>query len=347
MRIFSTGDTICIISFIPGMIGLLLVLIGLILLLVRAVRKKISGVQRPKKKAVKCIVIGIIFVVPLFIGIIYDENIQPVIDAAVFKSTRGPLLPAIERIDKSRVARLLEKGAAVNYVSWDGATPLTAACVIARRPDKLTKKQLDDIMEIIRLLIRFGADMELRPDEKIGRGQVTPSPKSIKYIDRAVQSRLDSHTTPLQGSIRYGNNDALVELLLESGADPNNGRTNSPLSIAVYYNMRYAEMLVRYGADVERALFYVCKDFHSYNELYIDDLPSVIWYLCVHFGADKNAVDAEGNRPYDIVKKQYLGDENAFPEKLKRCNDKGERQKLQEKFEEKRKIYEKTLALLQ
>jgi len=108
-----------------------------------------------------------------------------------------------------------------------------------------------------------------------------------------------------------------------------------------------AEMLVRYGADVERALFYVCKDFHSYNELYIDDLPSVIRYLCVHFSADKNAVDAEGNRPYDIVKKQYLEDENAFPEKLKRCNDEGERQKLQEKFEEKRKIYEKTLALLQ
>ena len=100
MLSFSTGDTICIISFIPGMIGLLLVLIGLILLLVRAVRKKISGMQRPKKKAVKCIVIGIIFVVPLFIGIIYDENIQPVVDAVVFKSTRGPLLPAIERIDK-------------------------------------------------------------------------------------------------------------------------------------------------------------------------------------------------------------------------------------------------------
>ena len=111
--------------------------------------------------------------------------------------------------------------------------------------------------------------------------------------------------------------------------------------------MEYAEMLVRYGADVERALFYVCKDSHSYNELYIDDLPRVIWYLCVRFNADKNAVDAEGNRPYDIVKKQYLEDENAFPEKLKQCNDEGERQKLQEKFEEKRKIYEKTLALLQ
>ena len=53
MLSFSIGDTICIISFIPGMIGLLLILVGLILLLVRAVRKKNKRGAKTQKESRK------------------------------------------------------------------------------------------------------------------------------------------------------------------------------------------------------------------------------------------------------------------------------------------------------
>ena len=336
LSFFTTGDSICIISFIPGMIGLLLLLIGLSLLLARTVRKKISGVKSSKNKAVKCIIIGAFLVLPFFVGIVYDYTIQPVVDTVEFiiytkkrDLEKDPLMLAVGKINKVQVKRLLKKGAPVNYVTPDGKTPLTTACAIAQNLYKYksaNQKELNDIMEIVQFLLQFGADMEF-----------------CFYGESGTR-----YGPPLCTSIRYGNNDALIATLLKFGADPNNGAGDitTPLVLALRYNRRYAEMLVRNGADVYQAFFAVCNDPFSYSEDLFDKMPLII-HMLFALGADENMTDTDGNRPYDIVKRYCLEEENALPEKLKQCKDENERQKQQEAFEEKRKIYEKTLALLQ
>ncbi|KAJ7373499.1 hypothetical protein OS493_011096 [Desmophyllum pertusum] len=128
------------------------------------------------------------------------------------------LTSAASRGDFDAIPLLLEKGMDVNAKNMSGDTILS--CVLRHTPS------CPRAMEIVKLLLTFGAD---------------------------INNKNDRSETPLQIACCM-NFDKVAELLLELGCDTNvkNDNSYSPLHHAAHYNNgKLVEMLLQYGADAK------------------------------------------------------------------------------------------------
>jgi ankyrin repeat protein len=116
----------------------------------------------------------------------------------------SPLHYAAVHINPSTALKLtdmlLKKGASVNAINMNGATPLFNACSSRRHID------------VVKLLLDIGSDVK----KKDVRGE-----------------------TPLHTAAFYSDNGAMIDLLISKGADVNSGSPeNTPLHRAAYSGLR-------------------------------------------------------------------------------------------------------------
>ena len=117
-----------------------------------------------------------------------------------------PLLLASAAADLSLVRLLIEGGADVRLGTYGNSTPLMLAAGIANKMDRPTKEEYSDALEIAKLLVEKGAD---------------------------VNAVGENDWTPLHGAA-YSGSDGIVQFLVDSGAtlDLIDGYLQTPWSIA-------------------------------------------------------------------------------------------------------------------
>ncbi len=123
---------------------------------------------------------------------------------SVFGST--PLLLASAAADLNLVRLLIEGGADVRLGTYGNSTPLMLAAGIANKMDRPTKEEYSNALEIAKLLVKEGAD---------------------------VNPLGENDWTPLHGAA-YSGSDGIVQFLVDNGAtlDLIDGYLQTPWSIA-------------------------------------------------------------------------------------------------------------------
>jgi ankyrin repeat protein len=228
---------------------------------------------------------------------------------------------------------LLEGGANPNVRMENGVTPLWLAVSI-------------DDTNMIKLLIDHGADINLRYPPS--GGSLLDYCNSLDKIDAAtllLKRGLNPDTpdsegqSPLIGAI-FTLDTPMVSLLLKFGANPNflTPGKETPLTVAIFKHkslktrahetpqeIKYRDSI----NEVQRAIAYqiiktLLKSGASLNSpgtlemgfTYLHDAvahcDTAAVQLLLQYGADRNAKDSDGNRPYDIAVKNGCKDLEAI-----------------------------------
>lgn len=202
--------------------------------------------QRPKRRrARKVLLLGLVVVLAVVGGRWVWRQVQ-------FSRLRGPLIEAVRGGDTARVRDLLEQGAdpdaRVDYipepVTWASVTRILRGrrSVPSSKSDTvLMEASLSDHVDIMRLLLDYGADIDAR--EESGR----------TALYAAIDGEASAPPNPLDP---VGENS--VDFLLQKGADVNiqNEEGKTPFLYAVRFFSLYRpssllRRLRRYGADLE------------------------------------------------------------------------------------------------
>ena len=177
------------------------------------------------------------------------------------KHGRSLLLSAAYREDLNSIPLLVENGVNVNEKNSFGDTTLSCVLQLARSPNSA--------MEITKLLLKLGADINLKNDK---------------------------FETPLQIACSV-NLDKVAELLLEHGSQPNVKNAHdsySPLHHAGQNdNANLVKILLQYGADANIK----CKDKPTPLHL-AASLKSVhTAQVLLEYGVEVEAIDVSGRTP--------------------------------------------------
>jgi ankyrin repeat protein len=166
-------------------------------------------------------------------------------------------------IDTQLVEILLKKGLDVNVKSNNGQTPLHSSRTKVTSPEKAE------------LLIQHGAE---------------------------INAKDNKGDTPLISILRFANHNRRIKkvarLLIQSGADVNSGKSESPLFLAVSNAPHKApfplvELLLQKGADINKPM----TSHGLRTPLHIAKSPDMVRYLLDH-GANMYAFDKDGNTPF-------------------------------------------------
>ena len=166
-------------------------------------------------------------------------------------------------IDAQLVEILLKKGLDVNAKSNNGQTPLHSSRTKVASPEKAE------------LLIQHGAE---------------------------INAKDNKGDTPLISILRFANQHRrikkVVRLLIQSEADVNSGKSESPLFLAVRNAPHRApfpivELLLQKGADINKST----TSYGLWTPLHIAKSPDMVRYLLDH-EANMYAFDKDGNTPF-------------------------------------------------
>ena len=212
------------------------------------------------------------------------------------------------------IEMLLEAGADPNSEYEDNYTPLAVACRWGHA-------------EAAELLLKAGANPHATDscynDSILMDAAEGNNPKCIKMLlERNVDVNHVNYDdeTVLLYAVLHQNNEKIVSMLLEAGANPNitGGELGSPLSIVMHdKEFRSAELLIKFGAKFPKSedyyadevlenindhtLFYNIKDngisFRTDDEaviLYAKHACSYLLRKALEAGANSNALDDKG-----------------------------------------------------
>lgn len=245
------------------------------------------------------------------VKILLDAGANPRVSS---EKREASLLTASDWGDVDIVEMLLEAGADPNSYDDDNYTPLAAACRWGHA-------------EAAELLLKFGANPHTSDscynDSILMDAAEGNNPKCIKMLlERNVDVNhvnFDDETALLY-AVLHPNNEKIVSMLLEAGANPNitGGELGSPLSIVMHdKEFRSAEILIKFGAKFsnnedyytdevlenidDHTLFYNLKDngivLRTDDEaviLYAKHACSYLLRKALGAGANPNATDSTG-----------------------------------------------------
>ena len=214
-------------------------------------------------------------------------------DDESFDSDRTPLHYACLEGDIEEVKRLLEEDQEVNIMDYNGNTPLHYVCEC---------KCDYDYLEIARLLLDYGADMNASNEDDYTPFLLACSMDSLEMVKLLLEKDIDilpGAYTPLYVASKSVSMQVL-EFLLENGFDVNEHipySGNTALHVSCY-QAEYAvvKLLLEYDADIEATcnmgntpLHAVCKGL-TQNRL---DIVK----LLIDAGADIEATNNDGDIP--------------------------------------------------
>ncbi len=245
------------------------------------------------------------------VKILLDAGANPRVSS---EKREASLLTASAWGDVDIVEMLLEAGADPNSYDDDNYTPLAAACRWGHA-------------EAAELLLKFGANPHTSDscynDSILMDAAEGNNPKCIKMLlERNVDVNhvnFDDETALLY-AVLHPNNEKIVSMLLEAGANPNitGSELGSPLSIVMHdKEFRSAEILIKFGAKFsnnedyytdevlenidDHTLFYNLKDngiiLRTDDEavvLYAKHACSYLLRKALEAGANPNATDSTG-----------------------------------------------------
>jgi ankyrin repeat protein len=242
----------------------------------------------------------------------------------------SPLFAAVASGNKAMTALLIERGAEVNFkASTQETTPLHLAArkgfqavvevLLASHADVNAKNKVGQTplffavqggqIKIVQMLIAAGADPNLRDvqDNTVLKFAIKTSQEMFKIL---LAAGVDPNTVASSGRtplsyVAENDSAAVVKLLLDAKADPNGGKQDAPLLVAIHANKPdTAELLLQAGAKPNA--FGSLSDYNNRSlwtsinrkqitplwlAIYEDQLPMV--KLLLKYKADPNDAQTE------------------------------------------------------
>jgi len=219
----------------------------------------------------------------------FDQKQQTPLIRAISYRSRDPVYVEIAKY-------LIEQGAELNYQDSDGFTALHYAAK-------------EGLLEVVKLLVEKGADLEVYPDEtKFYKGE-TPlvsacsysntDDKNIEVVKYLVENgaSMDKNDLSFQSLLTtciYSKAPKTAQYLLEKGADPNlpNNNGQTPLYLAIDKSMgnELIKALLKAGADPDTG-----SPYYTPLQMAIKKRDIELAQLLIDAGADIYYVNEYGS----------------------------------------------------
>jgi len=228
----------------------------------------------------------------------------------------SPLLMAVETNSMATARLLVRRGADLDEADWYGRTPLWEAINVRNlyvHNDKFTNyvTNQDEILELIRILVSEGADLDARTKESPPiRHYLLNITGTLEWVDFTGQ-------TPFIRAARAGD-IPVMRLLLDHGADPyiETFEGTNALMAAAGINwvvsqtwtwspealLEAVQLCIDLGMDINKANSMGLTAIHGAANRGSNDIIR----LLVKHGARLDAEDAEGRTPLDWAKGVFL-----------------------------------------